>query len=483
MMTPLIRKMDAFVSHLTYNSLPGEMKRLSKYAILDAVGVALAGWSEPAVKLLMKVHSHGTPSGKASLWGENWRATPILAALINGTASHALDYDDVAMSALVHPSAPVLAAAIPIAEVLESSGKEILVAHAVGTETMVRVGLEMGYKHYGIGWHATGTLGTIGAAVACSRLMGLEGSEFVHAVSIAGSMAGGLRRNFGTMTKPLHVGLAASHGVEAALLAQEGFTGADDIFGEEGYLSAFTGGERRKAGTTKFGDPFDLSSNGLSVKKFPCCYQTHKLIQASLNIRERDGISLDQVSDVTCFTPPGLMTPLIHHRPVTGLQAKFSAEFTVAAAIADGKVDLETFEEASVRRQGIQRLLRKVHLKENPGRVTSGSKIETGLVVVVVNTKDGKSHSEGVRDGPGSKQNPLTEEERRKKWNDCIEHFARGRGAAGGDLSSAINVLFSRALRIDDEMMFSDWVNAVTDSLQGEVMEEPSVRGASSRQS
>ena len=461
----LMRELLSFASRLKFDTLPDAMKILAKYAAIDVLGVALAGWSEPAVNVLREVHLKDAPRGRATLWGEGVHTAPSLAALMDGTASHALDYDDVSMSTLVHPSAPILSAVMPLAEVIGSSGKEVLAAYAVGTETMARVGQAMGYRHYEIGWHATSTLGAVGAAASCGYILRLEKPSLAHAVAIAGSMASGLRRNFGTMTKPLHVGLAASHGVEAALLAQKGFTGSDDIFGDGGYLQAFAC-DNSSDKTQPFGRPFDLVSNGLSVKKFPCCYETHKLIQAALNIRERETLSLDSIESVTCVVPAGLTAPLIHHRPTTGLQAKFSGEFTVAVAFADGRIDFDSFEARNVGRPDLKRMLKKVVLRERSGRVEGGSEIESGNVVMKVRTKEGAVYSEKVYSAPGSKQMPLTEGERREKWVACLRRFVRGRGPGDRELTTMANGLFVRAMSLETGARFADWLDSVNSSLR-----------------
>ncbi|MED4225544.1 MmgE/PrpD family protein [Neobacillus cucumis] len=202
------------------------MVKLAKNAIIDTVGVTLAGWNEPVVQKVKKVYMTelGSNAAASSLWGEQAKASCENAAIINGTASHALDFDDAAPGVVIHPSAPILAAVIPLAELMGNSGREVISAYAIGTEVMIRIGQILGFKHYDLGWHATGTLGTIGAAAACCSLLKLNETEIAHAVAISASMAGGLLKNFGTNTKPLHVGLAASHAIQSTLLTKNGFT-------------------------------------------------------------------------------------------------------------------------------------------------------------------------------------------------------------------------------------------------------------------
>ena len=238
--------------------------------------------------------SHDFPS---SLWGEDLKVLPTDAAIINGTASHALDYDDAMSTVILHPSA-LPNTVLPIAEDLKSSGKDVITAYAVGTEVMIRLTEIIGVRHYSVGWHSTGTIGTLGATAALVNLYRLDENQCINALAIAGSMAGGLRKNFGTMTKPLHVGLAASHAIQAVQLAKENFTANHDLFGDEGIFHAFTGQTEffeKKAITTAFGEPFALIESGLSVKKFPCCFGTHRFIQGALELKEAHGLELSAI--------------------------------------------------------------------------------------------------------------------------------------------------------------------------------------------
>ena len=211
-------------------------------AILDTLAVTAAGRAEPAVvSLEASLPVYAIESlAQHKIWREDD------AALLLGTASHALDYDDVSMVTVCHPSAPVLSsicAAICFGDAsLNPSGRELIAALCVGTEVLIRIGQAMGFRHYELGFHTTATLGNIGATAALARLKGLSLEQTGHALSIAASMSGGLRNNFGTMVKPLHVGLAAANGVRAVQLALAGVTGAADIFEASGFLYAFSGG-------------------------------------------------------------------------------------------------------------------------------------------------------------------------------------------------------------------------------------------------
>ncbi|WP_307195459.1 MmgE/PrpD family protein [Neobacillus niacini] len=455
--------MDRLVEYITtcqYEQLPEKLILQAKFAILDTVGVAVAGWSEPAVQIVKRVYLSDDRPKKAALWGEHIFTDLEYAALINGTASHALDYDDVSPSILAHPSAPILAAVIPLAEHLQSAGKDVITAYAIGTEVMIKLGLHMGHKHYDLGWHATDTLGTIGVAAACSYLLKLNSDQTARAIGIACSMTGGLQKNFGTMTKPLHVGLASSHGLQAAWLAQHGLTANRDIFETRGFFFSFTGGQEHRdmKDEIEFGKPYSILETGLSIKKFPCCYLTHRIIQGALDIKSEVHLNLSDVLGVEIITPPAGLVALIHHHPITGLQGKFSAEYTVLAAIEDGYVGLSTFEDDQVQRAEIQQLLPHVKATEEEGEILLGHELEENPVRIRITTKNGLLEKT-ILLTPGSKDRPLSEEDLRLKWNDCIAHWSK---QSGTDVSVSryekASNLFNNGLLIEEYNDFGRWL-------------------------
>lgn len=463
-------RIAAFITETSYHQLPQEMVELAKRAIIDTIGVALAGWNEPAVERAKKVYvSQGSGlGGVSSLWGEQVKVECDKAAIINGTASHVLDYDDASVGVVIHPSAPILSAIAPLAEKLKSSGKEVITAYSIGTEVMIRIGQVMGIRHYNLGWHATDTLGTIGATAACSYLLHLNAEQCFHAIAIAASMTGGLQKNFGSMTKSLHVGLAASHGIQAAMLAEQGFTGNRDIFGKRGFFMAFSGGadeeELQKAmDSIIFGEPYDMLA-GLSVKKFPCCFGTHRFIQGALDLKEEHRLSVDAVKEIVLRAQPRSLLPLVHSRPVTGLQGKFSAEYTVLAAIADGHVRLSSFEDNQVQRMDIQKLLPSVKVLELQESEEDKRLNRRLPVEIQIKTKNGQMYEKTVQHAPGSKENPLSEKEHREKWIGCLSHYAQS-SLDHGSMESIAHELYDQGLRIDENTCFSDWINEIQNQL------------------
>ncbi|MGE7604055.1 MmgE/PrpD family protein [Peribacillus sp. NPDC097675] len=467
----LMTRLTVFITETSYHQLPTELVELAKRAIIDTVGVALAGWGEPAVEKAKKVYvsQEGGQGGDSSLWGQSVKVDCDKAAIINGTASHVLDYDDASVGVVIHPSAPILSAIAPLAEKLGSSGKEVITAYAIGTEVMIRIGQVMGIGHYNLGWHATDTLGTIGAAAACSYLLHLNAEQCSHAIAIAASMTGGLQKNFGSMTKSLHVGLAASHGIQSTMLAEQGFTGNRSIFGKRGFFMAFSGGAdedelQNAMNSIRFGDPYDMVV-GLSVKKFPCCFGTHRFIHGALELKEENQLSLDAVDEIVLRAQPRSLLPLVHSRPVTGLQGKFSAEYTVLAAIADGHVRLSSFDDDQVERTDIQNLLPKVivlAMKESEEDKRLNRRLP---VQIQIKTKIGQTYEKTVLHAPGSKENPLNEKEHREKWISCLSHFAQS-SINHGDIEQIADELYDQGLRIDVYTCFSDWINEIHNQLK-----------------
>lgn len=451
----LLERLTLFITNTSYDDLSEDLVFLAKQAIVDTMGVSLAGWNEPAVEKAIKVYATSSIDG-ASLWGRAERVELEKAAIINGTAAHVLDFDDASAGVIIHPSAPILAAITPLAEQLNSSGKDVITAYAIGTEVMVRIGEVMGIAHYNLGWHATNTLGTIGAAAACASLKKLTAEQCSHAIAISASMAGGLQKNFGSMTKALHVGLAAANGIEAIKLATEGFTGNTAIFEQRGFFLAFSGANAtaEQLAQVQFGQPFDLLT-GLSVKKFPCCFATHRFIHGALQLREAKQIQLEQIKKIILKAQPRSLLPLVHSRPQTGLQGKFSAEYTVLATLLDGFINLSSFEDERVQRTIIQELLPKVTvlpLKESAEDIHLKRRLP-----VYLHIEEKAVYELQVQLAPGEIELPLSEVEHREKWMSCIRYFMH---ATDDAVIAQANQLYDLGLQLEN-YTFNEWMQGI----------------------
>lgn len=431
--------------------------------VLDTLAVTIAGGSEPQARRLEATLS---PQGddascRPSFWSPH-RYRPEEAALLYGMASHVLDYDDVSMLAMCHPSAPVLSACLAIRPWDELGGTEIAEALVVGTEAMIRLGESMGFRHYELGFHATGTLGAIGAAAACARLLRLDTAGTGTAISIAASSASGLRKNFGSMVKSLHVGLAASAGVRAARWAAAGITGADEALDDSGYLGAFSGGARDTwPEHVRLGAPLAILEPGFEQKRYPCCYMVHKMIQATLELRAQHGLTLDRVVRAHVEMPPGGTRPLIHPHPRTPLQALFSGPYAVLASLADGRVDLRSFTAEAVARPEIQSRLRLVDVRERDGALARGGEIGAAPVTVTLELADGSSLSATCTASPGSPQDPIGPDGLRDKWVDCVR-----RANPAADESGA-RAVFDAGLALADTGSAGPWLRQVRELVVG----------------
>lgn len=457
----LSSRLARFVCEEAETLATDSVRARARLAILDTLAVTVAGGHDPAVQ---KLESSLVTTSGAGACPSPWRDArygALDAALLYGMASHMDDYDDVSMLAVCHPSAPVLcallAAELSGAAREPSSGREFVTAFAVGTDVTIRIGQAMGFRHYELGFHATSTLGVIGAAAALARLLRLDVSATGHALAIASSMAAGVRKNFGTSVKPLHVGLAASSGLRAVLLAQAGLDGAADAFERGGYLHAYSGGQtdRFTSQGLAFGRPFALETPGFEQKRYPCCYMLHKMIEAALALRREHGITLNDVERMHVLMPKGGTKPLIHPFPTSGLNGKFSGPYAVAASLEDGRVDMSSFTDEAVLRPGVQARLRDVDVVEDSQEVMPGTDLGRMPVTLTLTLRNGHVLTHTVIASPGSPEDPMTLEQLRAKWLDCVRH---GRPdvdpyTAGG--------WFDRGLDLDTQGRAGDWLERI----------------------
>lgn len=331
--TDVTRRIAEHAAGFTLDKAPEAAVKVAKQCILDWLGVTLAGAQEPLTqKLLDFVRADGC-GDHATLVGLGGRGSASQAALVNGSAGHALDYDDVLRALRGHPTAPVAPAVLAIAERDLKSGKDVLAAFIAGVETEARVGTLMGDSHYLKGWHSTGTNGTFGAAAACAWLLGLNTDDMATALGIAGAQAAGLKSMFGTMCKPLHAGKAAMNGLMAAELAARGFTSRDDVLEcDQGYAATQTESYDPDGALDKLGEHFWTPN--LLFKYHAACYGTHAGIECARAIRVNPAFDPDKVERVDINAPARTMGMCNIPEPTNGLQIKFSHRFTTALALA-----------------------------------------------------------------------------------------------------------------------------------------------------
>ena len=316
-----------------FEDLPGEIVEVARQCLLDWIGVTLAGTSEPLVETLVDEIAEQGGNPQASLIGRGMKVSMQQAALVNGAASHALDYDDVHAAHTGHPSVAIIPALLALAEHRGSSGTEFIEAFTAGYETICRMGRLVNPDHYEKGFHATATLGAFGAAAACARLMGLDEQQTAYAFGIAGTQAAGLKSMFGTMCKPLHAGLAARNGLLAASLAARGFDSRMDVI-ECAQGFAATQSEDFNVEAAAADPPGGYHMRANLFKYHAACYLTHAAIESAGRIREQEGFSPESVSEVIVRVNPGCDTVCNIQEPETGLESKFSLRMTTAFALA-----------------------------------------------------------------------------------------------------------------------------------------------------
>jgi 2-methylcitrate dehydratase PrpD len=417
----VIQRLAAYVSAEAFETLPEAAVRAARRAILDTVGVTLAGAPEGTAARVRAALAYRGRSEEAALIGTPLRGAVQDAALANGTAAHALDYDDLNASLSGHPSAPVLSAALPLAERERASGASLLTAFVVGVEIEAKLGRAMNPAHYEAGWHATSTLGVFGAAAAAAKLLGLPAGVTTHALAIAASMAGGIKANFGTDCKPLHVGHAARCGIEAASLAAAGLTGNPRALEHAGGFGSSHGGGAKPAwelATTGLGAPHEVVDPGIGVKRYPSCASTHQALDATLELIATHAIDPAAVARVDCGVYYLAPHQLIYDRAETGLQGKFSMPYCVSVALLDGTVGLAQFDDARVRRADVQAFMPRVRMFVHPEQTTRDC-LPARFSEVAITLAGGRRLARRVQVAKGQPQNALTDAELDLKFRDC----------------------------------------------------------------
>jgi 2-methylcitrate dehydratase PrpD len=404
---------------------PDEALDLAQRAVVDTVAVTLAAAADPTVTALFEALAPDLTGGPASAWVRNVRGDARSVALVNGACAHALDFDDVDEQMIGHPSAVLVPAVLAVGEEVGAGGREVLEAYWVGLAVCRALAAALNIEsHYRAGWHSTGTVGAVGAAAAGARLRGLSVDKTRHALGIAGSLAAGSRQNFGTMTKPLHAGVAASNGVLATKLAVTGYTAdTSQLESPLGYLALHDAapGHRRV-------EPSLMAEPGLNVKLHACCYYIHAAADAMLDL-VANGLRAEEVERIAVTGPPDGFGPLIHHRPQTGLQGKFSMEYAMAAAVLDGSLGLSSFTDEAVTRPQARDLVERVELVPEQTPPVGPEAWQWTYAVVRVECTDGRTLTKRVDQPRGQATKPLDEADLRRKFDECIEHG----GFVGGD--------------------------------------------------
>jgi 2-methylcitrate dehydratase PrpD len=437
----LARVIAAFAAEV---AVPADAFAKAEQAMVDTIGCALAGADAEGTRILARVVARQDSGGPCTIIGSSRRAGPRDAALINGTAAHALDFDDVQWSLYGHPSVAILPTALALAEQEGASGAAMLEAFAIGVEVAGKIGRFANPALYTHGWHATSAIGAIGAAAAGGRLLKLDADRLAMAVGIAASMACGLRRNFGSMVKPFHAGRAAEIGVLAAELAREGFTAdAQALEGSAGFFEVFNARSVPTSDemTAALGAPWEIIEPGIVVKRYPSCAGTHCALDAFLALKEQHGFTTADIEAVNVGADPLALKILQHPRPKSGLEGKFSMQYCIAVAAVDGAPGLHHFTDRWIGDEAVRAFLPKVVVFD---RTDLGSKDDGVPASVEVGLKDGRRLSQTVLVPRGDPRNAMSTAQLRDKFLDCARPALGGRTAAAyaelGQLRQASNL-------------------------------------------
>jgi len=406
-----------FAARLKYDQIPAPALEEAKKAVRDCLGVALAGSKEEDAKICAEIARHESAREESTVYGQRFRTSAIHAAFANGTAAHAMDFDH-SFTLTGQPTAPIIPATFALGETLGASGRQILEAYVAGFETTAKLVFSLREASQD-GWHAPSTLGIFGASVACAKLMGLNPAEIQMALGIAASMASGVVANFGTMTKPLHVGLSARNGVTAAKLARSGFTAnARAIDAGVGFYENFYYGSPVDARPIEeLGKTFALETDGIRIKAYPCGGLTHPTIDATFELCAKHGISADMIDSVDAAVTKHTYSRIAFKVPQTGIQGKFCMPYLLARAIIDKKIGLDIFTDEAVRDPNILKLAERIEMRLDPNLKASSPGGRPCRVTMRL--KNGQTYSCEKEHAKGSPEVPMTPDELRGKFTDC----------------------------------------------------------------
>jgi 2-methylcitrate dehydratase PrpD len=418
-----------FVTTTTYEHIPPEVIELGKKSILDGLGLALAGSRAETGSISREyVAQMGVCNGKATIVGTAQKTSPRLAALVNGISIHADDFDDTQLAAakdrvyglLMHPTVPVLPAIFALAEQHTVTGKDWMLAYHIGTEVECKIAEAIAPRHYQDGFHTTGTCGPFGSAAACAKLLKFDLSKTLNAFGLAASQSGGLRENFGTMTKPFQAGHAAESGLVSSELAALGWTAAEQILeADRGFFHAAGGSYDPSAIMDRLGKPWTFASPGVSLKPYPSGSLTHPAMTELVRLIETYKIQATQVAKVDVGANHNMTSTLLHHQPKTGLEAKFSMEFCMAILLLEHKAGLGQFSDKIVQRPDVQNMIRKINFYVDSEAESAGFDKMTSLLKI--HLTDGRVITGRADFGKGSPANPMSFDEAAEKFRGCAE--------------------------------------------------------------
>jgi 2-methylcitrate dehydratase PrpD len=413
MMSALAR----FIAGSRFETIPPAAVATAKTAIMDCLGVAVAGGREESAQIIGKMVRGERSKEEVTIYGQRFKSSVSQAALVNGVAAHAHDFDHSFVLG-GQPTSPIIPAVFALGEVLGVSGKQALEAYVTGFEVTAAMLFAL-QNAGGAGWHANGTLGAFGAAAACAKLLEMKEPEIEMTLAITASLASGVSSNFGTMTKPLHVGHAARNGLLAAQLGKSGFTAnVQTLQARNGFVDTYyPGGKLDMKPLDDLGRVYSMEKFGVRFKPYPCGGLTHTAIYSAIRLRNEHRITPETVEHVDVAVSADAAAPLRFRTPANALEGKFSMPYLIARALVDGNITLDTFTEQAVRDKAVLQLLDRVEMKVDPG-MQSGSD-GSRPATVTIRLKSGQTETLHQKFPKGSPQVPMSEDELVAKFRGC----------------------------------------------------------------
>ncbi|SPK77171.1 conserved protein of unknown function (plasmid) [Cupriavidus taiwanensis] len=393
------------------------------HAFADTIACTVAGSADPvSLKVAQGLKAWG--SGSATVMGTDSKVPAPWAAMVNGTAAHVLEIDDNFYPALTHASAVLVPALIALGEEIDASGTELLDAYIVGLELHATLGRGVNRSHYFAGWHPTATVGCIGTAGACARLLKLNTVQTIAAMSLAVSMASGNKAQFGTEAKSFQCGMSASNAIVAARLAAAGLQGNPEVLEDpQGFLSLYGGPAPRgwDEPLKKLGNPLALEEFGLAPKRHACCGSAHNAIDCVLDLKREHGFTASDVETIDILVGASNKKNLRYDDPVDEFQARFSMHYNIALALLQGTVTLADFTSEAVQRKAVRDLFKVTRLKARAFEDEPKDPDDRPPHIVTITLKDGRKLEAQRIYARGLIQDPYSDEERLAKIVACCE--------------------------------------------------------------
>ncbi|HKE42000.1 MAG TPA: MmgE/PrpD family protein [Casimicrobiaceae bacterium] len=410
---PVTRQLADFVASHPPGGWDERVEREAQRTLLNWLGCAIGASRHAAVEAALAAVNEFSPAAQATILGRSERVDMAGAALINGISSHTFDFDDTHLRTIIHPAGPVASAALALAEHSGSSGRRLLDAIVIGADVACRVGNAVYPDHYDRGWHITGSTGMLGAAAACSRILGLDAQGTLMALGIAASQPIGVREQFGSMTKAFHVGGAARAGLTSALLAKHGYTAsARALEAPRGLLRTFSAKCDWDEINQELGKRFEIAFN--TYKPFACGVVIHPSIDGCVQLRKAHGLSAEDIERIALKVHPLVLELTGKRAPKSGLEGKFSVYHACAAGIIFGAAGESQFSDSIVARGDVIALRDRIEASVDPS-------ISEASADVTIVCRNGRTLHVLVEHAIGSLERPMTNEDLRQKFHALVD--------------------------------------------------------------